>query len=355
MRVGIVSFRLGAADGVSRAAALLARSFADLGHETLTVAGEGAVDRLVPGLSPAGGAPSLSAFQAAIDDLDLVVVENLLTIPLHLPASRVVAEALRGRPAVLRHFDPPWQRARFAHVTELPVDDPEWLSITVSRYTERQLRARGIPAVTHYLGFDAPGPADRAAARSALGVADNELLCLHPVRAIERKNVPAALDLVHHIGGTYWLSGAAEEDYAATAERIVAEAPVRTIWRGFDDMGVDNAYAAADLVVFPSTWEGFGLPPIEAAFRRRLVVVGDYPVGRELRSAGFEWPACDDVPRLDRLLGDPADRHAVVEHNLSVAEAHFSQRAATERLAQVLEEWPTTRGAATAACGRRGQ
>ena len=34
--------------------------------------------------------------------------------------------ALRGRPALLHHHDPPWQRDRFAHVTELPVDDPAW-------------------------------------------------------------------------------------------------------------------------------------------------------------------------------------------------------------------------------------
>ena len=98
------------------------------------MAGEGPVDRLVPGLAiDAAAPPSVDEVVDALVDVDLVVVENLLTIPLNLPASRVVAAALRGRPALLHHHDPPWHRARFAHVTELPADDPSWRHVAISR------------------------------------------------------------------------------------------------------------------------------------------------------------------------------------------------------------------------------
>ena len=88
-------------------------------------AGDGPVDRFVPGLAAdASDPPTEPEVTDALADADLVVVENLCTIPLNLPASRVVARVLRGRPAVLHHHDPPWQRPHFAHVTELPPTDP---------------------------------------------------------------------------------------------------------------------------------------------------------------------------------------------------------------------------------------
>ena len=79
----------------------------------------------------------------ALADAELVVVENLRTIPLNLPASRVVAGPWPGRPALLHHHDPPWQRSRYADVTELPADDPAWRHVTINELTRRPVgRAR---------------------------------------------------------------------------------------------------------------------------------------------------------------------------------------------------------------------
>ena len=117
-----VSFRLGLSDGVSVVTGHWQRAVESMGFDTVTVAGEGPVDRTVAGLElAAANPPDLDELRAALADADLIVVENLCTIPLNLPAALAVAEMCAGRPTVMHHHDPPWQRAHFAHITELPI------------------------------------------------------------------------------------------------------------------------------------------------------------------------------------------------------------------------------------------
>jgi mannosylglucosylglycerate synthase len=336
--VAILSFRLGGHDGVSIVAETWRRALADLGFGTFTVAGAGRADRLLPWLdidSPT--TPDHAALTDALAGADLVVVENVLSIPMNLPASMAVVRVLRGRPAVLHHHDPPWQRSRFAHITALPVDDPQWLHVTINRLTERQMLARGFAATTvaNALDTDEP-PGDRAAMRAALGVGADDRLALHPVRAIPRKNVPAALQLAAAAGATYWLAGPTEEGYGPELDRILAGSPVPVLRTGFDTLA--DAYAAADVVLYPSLWEGFGMPPLEAAVHRRAVAVGRYPVADELRTLGFRWLPTDDPAPLVAALADPATVKEMIDVNHELVQRHFSLSVLRARLATLLAE-----------------
>ncbi len=319
----VLSFRLGRPDGVSVVAATWQRCLEQLGWTVHTVAGDGPVDTLVPGLAFDTDAPATAEeIAAAVGAADVVLVENVLTIPLHVGVSRAVAAALRGRPAIVHHHDPPWQRERFAHVTELPVDDPAWRHVTINELTRRELAERcGIASVTIRNGFDVDEPpGDRDATRATLGVAPGERLLLHPVRAIARKDVPTALALAEAVGATYWLPGPAEEDYGPVLDRLLTRARCRVIRTPMPSRA--DAYAACDAVLFPSTWEGFGNPPIEAAIHRRPVVVGPYPVADELRALGFCWLPADDPAALAAALADPG--HATLARNHRLAREHCS-------------------------------
>lgn len=341
----IVSFRLGRSDGVSVVAAAWERALQQLGWRTVTVAGDGVADHLIPALGidgpELGHQDLVAAVTDAVADADVVLVENLLTIPMNLAASRAVAEVLTGRAAVLHHHDPPWQRDRFVHITELPPDDPNWTHITINRLTERQFADRGLTATTIYNGFDPTPPGDRRGTRARLGIDDDQWLFAHPVRAIARKNIPAAIDLCQQLGAVYWLPGPAEEGYGDELATVIDRAgcPVLRVGLAQLDATVADLYAAADLVLFPSTWEGFGNPPVEAALHRRPVVVGPYPVADELRTLGFRWLPVDDPTAVRAAVAATAGQwppnDPTLDHNHAVARTHLSTEAMTEQLRAV--------------------
>jgi mannosylglucosylglycerate synthase len=335
-RCAIVSFRLGLTDGVSVVAATWADALAGFGFDVFTVAGDGPVDRLLPGLAmEASAAPSSGDVDRALADADLVVVENLCTIPLNLPAARLVAGTLRGRPALLHHHDPAWQRPHFANVTELPPTDAAWRHVTINDLTRHEFAARGIDATLIYNGFDIdPRPGDRDKTREILEIERDERLLVHPVRAIPRKNVPAAIRLAEQLGATYWLVGPAEFGYDDDLEALLQRARCRVIHQPAPGT-MSDAYAAADAVAFPSTWEGFGNPPIEAALHRKPVAVGRYPVAAELRALGFQWFDPEDGRALAAFLRAPDD--ALLEHNRRVVREHFSVARMPRELHALLE------------------
>ncbi|MDQ4131660.1 MAG: glycosyltransferase [Actinomycetota bacterium] len=339
--VCFVSFRLGHADGVSVESAKWARVFRTLGFRTSTVAGAGEADQVVPGLAiDAGAPPTPDELDAALADADLVVVENVCSLPLNRPAAEVLADRLRGRPAVLHHHDFPWQQEGGPEADEVdgvPPDDPKWVHVTINWLSQKQLADKGIEAMTIPNCFDTEDPGgDRDATRARLGIAPDERLVVQPTRAIPRKNVPAAVQLARAVGAAYWLVGPAEDGYGAEVDRLLAAAEVRVIEGLPDGVGMPDAYAAADAVALPSRWEGFGNPTIESAIHRRPLAVGRYPVAREIAAYGFRWFPADEPAALRNWLDAPDPR--VLDVNQAIARRHFSMASLEQRLAKLVHD-----------------
>jgi glycosyltransferase involved in cell wall biosynthesis len=327
---------------VSVVADTWARCLTGAGHRVVTVAGAGTADRIVPALAWPGTGddhlpePRHADVAAALADAAVVVVENLCSLPLHPAATSVVVDVLRGRPAVLHHHDLPWQRERFASVRGWPADDPAWAHVTSNDHTRRELADRGIAATTIRCGIDVDAPrGDRGAGRRAAGLPEAGLVLLHPVRAIERKAVPAAVALAEALGATYWLTGPAEEGYGPTLAAVLAAARCPTLHRRAASMA--DAYAACDAVALPSTWEGFGLPLLEAAVHRRPVAVGRYPAAAELAALGLRWFDPDDAEPLRAFLAAPDER--LHDHNAAVVGRHLSLAQVGSAIDRLLARW----------------
>jgi hypothetical protein len=362
----MVSFRLGGPDGVSVQAATWARALERLGYAIRGVAGERADgarpgDVVVLGLAVAAEAapgpagqrpaapegPSADELRAALEGSAVVVVENMLSLPLHLEAARVLTAVLADLPAetrvLLHHHDFAWQRPETASITELPPRLPRALHVAINDFSRRELAERGIEAVTVRNAFDLEAPpGQRTETREALGLGSDDVLVLQPTRAIARKNIPISLRLTEGLAARlgrpvwYWLPGPAEDGYAATLAEVLAATTVPVLRTHPRDLGfgMEDAYAACDLVVFPSTGgEGFGQPVLESVWAGRPLAVLSYPALEEIVALGFSFLAADDPDGVAEALRRPDA--ATMARNRQLAGAHFSM-AALERSLEAL-------------------
>lgn len=347
--VAFISFRLGGSDGVSVETAKWASALGHLGFRSRRIAGEIVAprhkDTVIPELAmDAEIEPDLGSLETAIEGVDLVVVENLLSLPLNLPAARTVAKVVAGHPRViLHHHDLPWQRRQHEHVREVPPDLPETVHVVINDRSRRELAERGITATTIRNHFDLdPTPGDRVATRRALGMRDEDLLLLHPVRAIPRKNVPAALELAAAVTDrlpgrrvVYWLPGPAEDGYEHELRHLLDGSPVPVLRDPAPSM--TDAYAACDLVVFPSSWEGFGNPVVESIAHRRPLAVSRYPVLAELEALGMRFLAVDQPESVAAVLAGARDPEPDLRRNAETARRHLDLSALPGRLHRLLE------------------
>jgi glycosyltransferase involved in cell wall biosynthesis len=178
--------------------------------------------------------------------------------------------------------------------------------ITVSNVMRDEIEAfhPGSAVTTIYNGVDLRrfGALDPAAARSMLAdwsLPDRFLLTVGHLEA--RKNLKVLVDAVAMLregGRTIPLviagNDAGEKQHLeAQIARLGLGASITLVSQASDEQ-IRALYAAAHLVVFPSNYEGFGIPVIEAMASARALVLSDIAVFRELmQDSGSFFPPND--------------------------------------------------------------
>ncbi len=333
--LALVSFRLGGTDGVSIESAKWTGALTSLGHRVTTVAGDGEADVVLAGLAiGARQPPSMESLRDALAGSELVVVENLASLPLNVAARDALYEVLDGRPAIFHHHDLPWQRPHLAHL-EGPRSRKGWHHVTINDLSRRELAERGVEAVTMLNSFDCDPPrGNREATRRAVGVG-SRTLALFASRALARKNLEGAIELCESLSAVLWILGPAEDGYGPTFDRLVAQSRAEVRLGLPEGTTIHDAYAASDLVVMSSTWEGFGNPVLESVTHRRPLALHPYPVSCEIAAHGFTFFGLDDVAAIADFVRRP--REDLLERNLEIARRDFNLASLPRRLEVLLD------------------
>ena len=304
--------------------------------------------------------------------IDLLMPENSLTIPMNIPLGLAITEVIAetGMPALAHHHDFYWERDRFSinAVSDylnmaFPPNLPTISHTVINSYADEQLSLRtGISAriIPNIMDFENPPPPPddyTSDVRQAIGIADDELFVLQPTRVVKRKGIEHAIELVcrlemkaklvisHDAGDEGFDYQDRLKEYAdflkvdlLFASDVINEKRGRTK-DGRKIYTLDDIYPYADLVTYPSTFEGFGNAFLEAIYFSKPVVVNTYSIySKDIKPKGFSvieldgYVTKDAVEKTKQVLAEPELCREMVEHNYELGKRFFSYDVLRRRL-----------------------
>jgi glycosyltransferase involved in cell wall biosynthesis len=306
--------------------------------------------------------------------IEVLVPQNALAIPMHVPLGLAITEfiAETGIPTIAHHHDFSWERDRFTlnaindHLqAAFPPSLPRIEHVVINSMAQKELARRyALPStvIPNILNFEKPAPAvdDYSAdVRAEIGLTAEDLLILQPTRVVARKGIEHAVELVRRLNNPRAKlvishpAGDEGNDYMQLLQERIHDAAidVRFIadrvgeYRGLNAAGqkvytLYDLYPHADLVTYPSYYEGFGNAFLEAVYFRKPVVVNTYAVyARDIAPLGFKTIEMSQVlsnqavQQTREILSNQALRQEWAETNYSLGLKYFSYSVARRKLA----------------------
>lgn len=311
-------------------------------------------------------------------DVSILILENVLTIPMHVPLGVAVTEFLAETqiPGIAHHHDFYWERTRFSvnAVSDFlemafPPRENDIQHVVINQAAQEELSWRkGVPSVLipNVLDFENPAPRVDAYAsdvREAIGLGPDDVMILQPTRVVPRKGIEHAIKLVEILGdkryklvvsheagdeGTEYLDALAEMAADAGVDMRFISTRIGDI-RQLDKEGrkvytLWDLYPHADLVTYPSLYEGFGNAFLEAVYFRVPILMNRYAIfARDIEPLGFRMPVMDGyitrrvAEEVRRVIEDREYRAAVTEHNFHVASRFYSYAVLRRKLGLLIE------------------
>ncbi len=285
----------------------LARILTELSHGNVPKTFDNAVKRVERKLA------------AALKDVDVCMMHNVLTMHFNLVLTAALANIMRRNRTVhfvgwthdLTFSDPlyePHQHRRYPWSLLLqPLPGCDYCAISKQRQIEMRkifrLPARRLPVIPD--GIDVPGLLDLTPLARRLfeeeGLATVDMVALTPARILRRKNFGVGMEIVAALKrqgySVRWIISGAPDPHNAESMRyyrmlrslrrkLKIEKDViflsERVKERVSSRDLHSLYSIADMLLFPSDREGFGLPVLEAGVHGLIVCINDIPALREL-------------------------------------------------------------------------
>jgi len=306
--------------------------------------------------------------------VEVLIPENILAIPMHVPLGLAMTEVIAETtlPVIAHHHDFAWERERFTlnavHDYLQAAFPPALFSVehvVINSMAQKDLARRfGLPAaiIPNVLQFEKPPPGldeYNADLRREIGLRDDDLFILQPTRVVARKGIEHAVELVRRLGepraklvishpagdeGNAYMQllneriADAQIDVRFIADRVGEERGVNA--KGRKVYTLFDIYPHADLVTYPSHYEGFGNAFLEAVYFRKPVVVNTYAVyARDIAPLGFKTVEMSQligaqvVEQTKEILRNQTRREDWAETNYQLGLKFFSYAVAGRKLA----------------------
>lgn len=297
--------------------------------------------------------------------IDLLIVENALTIPMHIPLGIALTEYISETriPAIAHHHDFYWERTRFLINSgwdyirmAFPPNLPSMKHVVINSAAQEELALRaGISStvIPNVLDFEKPLVIDEKRAkkwRADIGLEPDDIMILNPTRIIQRKGIEHAIELVQELkdsryklvishesgdeGFEYmeWITKNAREHgvdlrlfKARIADPFGSNANSQTGYSLWD------VYPFADFITYPSHYEGFGNAFLEAIYFKKPILINRYPIFvRDIEPKGFSLIVMDGfitreiVQQVKKIMESPERMEKMVNRNYDIAGRYYS-------------------------------
>lgn len=306
-------------------------------------------------------------------EIDILVVENALCIPMNVPLGVALTHFITesGIPTIAHHHDFYWERTRFSvnGISDIldmafPPTSVAIQHVTINTLAQEQLAMRKGDSsllIPNVLNFEQPPPEpDEYAAqfRQDVGLSADDILFLQPTRVVPRKGIEHSIALVARLKDPRCKliisheSGDEGDDYRLELKELAEQEGVdlRFVHMAVSDVRstdadgrrrytLADAYSQADLITYPSIYEGFGNALLEAFYYRKPVLVNRYSIFvSDIEPKGFRTIAMDGfltrdvIQQVRRVINDPDYRQEMVDQNFELSKAFFSYTVLRRRL-----------------------
>ncbi len=315
--------------------------------------------------------------------LEVLIPQNILAIPMHVPLGLAMTEVIAetGLPTIAHHHDFAWERERFvvSAVNDylrgaFPGALPGVEHVVINSMAQKEMArrcSRSAAIIPNVLNYETPAPGldeYNRDLRRELGFAETDWFILQPTRVVARKGIEHAIELVRRLndpraklvishpagdeGNAYMQMLRDRIEDAKIDVRFIADRVDEFRGRTADGKKIYtlfDVYPHADLVTYPSHYEGFGNAFLEAVYFHKPVVVNTYAVyARDIDPLGFKTIELSQlvtrevVEQTREILTNPALRAEWGQTNYELGLKYFSytvaRRKLTARLANLFGE-----------------